>query len=87
MTPEPEKGSPGYEQRIKLPREVLCLPQRIAGQEEWTGRKLGPDDPEVRAATGFETVLAAERFERELRTLLDVYPYLFAFSLPCPAIV
>ena len=80
VTPEPEKGSPGYEERIKLPREILFLPQRIARQEKWTGRKLGPDDPDVRAATGFETVLAAERFERELRTLLDVYPYLFAMT-------
>ena len=42
----------------------------------WEERKLGPDDPDARVATGFETVRAAERFERELRALLDVYSHL-----------
>lgn len=80
ITPEPEKGSPGYERRIQLPREILFLPQRVPGQEKWTGRKLGPDDPDAKTVTGFQSVLPAERFERELRNLLDEYPYLAAIT-------
>ena len=53
LTPEPEKDSPGYEQRAKAPREILFLPQRVPSQEKWTGRKLGPDDADAPAATGF----------------------------------
>lgn len=80
VTPAPEPGTPGYDRRIKLPREILFLPQRIPGQEKWTGRKLGPDDPDARNFTGFQSVLPAEQFERELRALLDEYPYLAAIT-------
>ena len=80
ITPEPDKNSPGYEQRAKTPREVLFLPQRVPGQEKWTGRKLGPEDSEAPAATGFAKVLPAERFETELRSLLDIYPNLYALN-------
>jgi Xaa-Pro aminopeptidase len=80
VTPEPEKDSPGYEQRAKAPREVLLLPQRIPSQEKWTGRKLGPDDTDASAATGFPTIMPAERFEAELRSLLEIYPNLYAIT-------
>ncbi|HTQ58215.1 MAG TPA: Xaa-Pro peptidase family protein [Bryobacteraceae bacterium] len=50
---------------------ALFLPQRQPESEKWTGRKLGPDDPEVARISGFETVLPRERFESELRQQLD----------------
>jgi Xaa-Pro aminopeptidase len=80
VTPEPEKEAPGYDQRAKAPREILLVPQRILSQEKWTGRKLGPDDPDALAATGFATVMPAERFETELRSLLEIYPILYALT-------
>jgi len=80
LTPEPEKDSPGYDQRAKAPREILLLPQRVPSQEKWTGRKLGPDDAEAPATTGFGVVMAAERFESELRALLEIYPNLYALD-------
>ncbi len=80
LTPEPEKDSPGYEERAKAPREILLLPQRVPSQEKWTGRKLGPDDAEAAATTGFATVMPAERFESELRGLLEIYPNLYALE-------
>ena len=80
LTPEPRKEAPGYEQRAKAPREILLLPQRIPAQEKWTGRKLGPDDADAPGITGFAAVMPAERFESELRTLLEIYPSLYALD-------
>ena len=80
LTPEPDKAEPDYEARAKAPREILFLPQRVLQQEKWTGRKLGPSDPEAPALTGVATVLPAERFETELRALLDLYPNLYALT-------
>jgi Xaa-Pro aminopeptidase len=80
VTPEPEKDSPGYDQRAKAPREILLLPQRVPSQEKWTGRKLGPDDPDARSTTGFASVMPAERFESELHALLEIYPNLYALD-------
>lgn len=82
LTPEPDKAAPGYEQHAKAPREILFLPQRIPGEEKWTGRKLGPDDPEAASSTGFATVMPAERFEAELRSLLELYPNLYGLDAP-----
>lgn len=80
LTPAPDKDSPGFESRSKTPREILFLPQRIPANEKWTGRKLGPDDPNAVAATGISTVMPAERFESELRALLELYPNLYALD-------
>jgi Xaa-Pro aminopeptidase len=80
LTPEPDKSEPDYDQRAKAPREILFLPQRIISEEKWTGRKLGPSDPEAPTVTGITTVLPAERLETELRTLLDLYPNLYALT-------
>ena len=80
VTPESEKDAPGFEQRSKAPREILFLPQRIPSQEKWTGRKLGPGDSDAASVTGFATVMPAERFEAELRSLLELYPNLYALD-------
>jgi len=81
LTPEPDKNAPSYEQRAKAPREILFLPQRIPSEEKWTGRKLGPDDSEAPSSTRFTTVMPAERFEAELRSLLELYPNLYGLDL------
>jgi len=77
LTPEADQADPAYAQRAKLPREILFLPQRVPGMEKWTGRKLGPSDATAGAATGFSAILPAERFESELRQLLESYPNLY----------
>lgn len=79
ITPNPDKDEPAFATRSKAPREILFLPQRLLTEEKWTGRKLGPDDPTA-AATGFATVLPAERFETELKSLLDLYPNLYSVA-------
>jgi Xaa-Pro aminopeptidase len=80
VTPESAKDEPGYNERSKAPREILLLPQRILSQEKWTGRKSGPDDPDATATTGVSTVMAAERFETELHSLLEIYPNIYALN-------
>ena len=80
LTPEPEKTDPDYNERAAAPREILFLPQRVVSQEKWTGRKLGPNDSEAKSSTGVADVMAAERFEGELRKLLEIYPSIYALA-------
>jgi Xaa-Pro aminopeptidase len=58
-------------------QEILFLPKRLPSEEKWTGRKLGPDDSNVKQVTGFPNVMAAERFESEFRKLLEEYPKIY----------
>lgn len=80
ITPEPSKDEPDLGERSKLPREILFLPQRVPNSERWTGRKLGPSDPNVKDVSGFAIVLPAESFESELQKLLATYPRLLALT-------
>ncbi len=77
--PEDPKA-PGYTAKARLPREILFLPQRNPGQEKWTGRKLGPEDPNLREITGFDTVMPAEKFESELRNVLDAFTQIYTLK-------
>ena len=78
LAPLPEDPkAPGYAAKAKVPREILFLPERNAEQEKWTGRKLGPLDPDAKTATGFEAVMPAEKFESELAAVLEAYPRLY----------
>jgi len=75
-----DSQAPGYAARAKLPREILFLPERNPDREKWTGRKLGPGDETVRAVTGFETVMPAERFESELHAVLGAYARIYTLA-------
>jgi Xaa-Pro aminopeptidase len=81
MTSLPEdRASPGYAERAALPREILFLPRRNPDQEKWTGRKLGPEEPDAQRLTGFDMVLPAENFESEFHKMLAKYPRLYALK-------
>jgi Xaa-Pro aminopeptidase len=58
--------------------EVLFLPARNMTQEKWTGVKPGPDDPNLRDATGFDRVVTLDQIRSEL---LKVMPHSFATLL------
>jgi Xaa-Pro aminopeptidase len=62
------------------PQEILFLPRRNPEGEKWTGRKVGPDDPNLRERTGFEAVKPAESLETELRKILDRFPRLYTLT-------
>jgi len=46
--------------------DTLLIPQRDKKQEQWTGPKLAPGDPNVAAETGFESVVPVSSFEANL---------------------
>lgn len=50
--------------------EILFLPKRNYSQEQWTGPKLGPDDPKAAQLTGFERVESLDNLRDELVKLV-----------------
>jgi Xaa-Pro aminopeptidase len=50
--------------------EILFLPKRNFSQEQWTGPKLGPDDPKAIQSTGFERVESLDSLRDELVKLV-----------------
>src|SRR5260370_41578963 len=81
LAPLPDDAqAPGYAARERLPREILFLPERNPDQEKWTGRKIAPDEENVRANTGFDVVMPAEKFEAELRDMLQAYARIYTLT-------
>ena len=66
IPPMQERNSPVFDQVSALPREILYLPARDPKQEQWTGPKSGPYDPDIPDKTGFASVRPAEVFESDL---------------------
>jgi Xaa-Pro aminopeptidase len=60
--------------------EVLFLPRHKARRERFTGKRAAADDPNARAATGFDTVFGLEKFESQLDKALSAYEN--AYVLP-----
>lgn len=50
--------------------EILFLPPHNVSQEKWTGPKLGPDDADAKAVTGFDRVESLDNLSREINRLL-----------------
>src|SRR6185437_9495154 len=50
--------------------EILFLPKQNFSQEQWTGPKLGPDDPKAAQLTGFERVESLDNLRDELVKLV-----------------
>ncbi len=55
--------------------EVLFLPPTDRTQEKWTGPKLGPESPDLKAKTGFDRVVALDHMRD---ALIEVTPQPFA---------
>jgi len=50
--------------------EILFLPAHNKLEEKWTGPKLGPDDPNAAAQTGFDRVEVIDKLRDDLARLL-----------------
>ena len=50
--------------------EILFLPVHSSTQEKWTGPKLGADNPQATAITGFERVVNLDQMPAELSRIL-----------------
>jgi Xaa-Pro aminopeptidase len=51
--------------------EILFLPARNQSQEQWTGAKLAPENPDARGITGFDRVEVLDNLRSELVRLLS----------------
>jgi len=68
-----------------FPREILFLPPRNRARERWEGIRLGPDDPNVAASTGFEKVEPIALLRSRLEEFLKVFANLYVlFPSPGP---
>ena len=65
------------------PSEILFLPKRDLPQERWNGVRMGPDDPNIAAKTGFAAVEAAEKLRDRLAELTKSYHDVYTL-LPHP---
>ncbi len=68
----------------EIDREILFIPAHDFREEKWTGPKLGPDDPEASARTGFSTVKADSLFQSELLEALKTFPKIYTELTPQP---
>jgi len=75
--PKPGGGS-------ELEKEILFIPARNLFEEKWNGPKLGPDDPDTSARTGFSTVKAASLFQSDLLEALKAFPKIYTERTPQP---
>lgn len=60
-----------------FPGEILFLTPRNKSRERWEGIRIGPDDPDITAKTGFATVLPFASFAAKLEELLQVFPSVY----------
>jgi Xaa-Pro aminopeptidase len=74
-----DEGAPG-----ELGMEALYIPPRDRAQEKWTGPKLGPDDPDASARTGFATVRDSAQFAADLHAALKKFPKIYSELTPQP---
>ena len=70
--------------------EILFLPNHNVSQEQWTGPKLGPGDPNAPKATGFDRVESLDRMREELTRIapgprVSVYSDLPQYDETSPA--
>src|SRR2546423_7949807 len=63
--------------------EILFLPKRNYSQEQWTGPKLGSDDPKAAQVTGFERVESLDSLRDELVKLVPVRSKVYT-DVPAP---
>jgi Xaa-Pro aminopeptidase len=58
-------------------REILFLPQREPSHEAWTGPRLGPNDPEAAAASGFGEVRPLSELEKVVSEAIPERPRIY----------
>jgi Xaa-Pro aminopeptidase len=64
-------------------RDTLFLPARDPKQEQWTGPRPDPNDPDMAARTGFTAVRSADELPKKLESLIRQYHVIYTL-LPSP---
>ncbi len=83
LIPAPRAKGEGTS-RAALAREILFIPAHDYRQEKWTGPKLGPDDADAPALTGFAEVRSTALFQAELLEALKKLPKIYTELTPQP---
>ena len=78
------KAPKGANQAVELDKEILFIPAHDYRQERWTGPKLGPDDADAVARTGFPTVKSVTLFASELQEALKTFNKIYTEQTPQP---
>jgi len=68
----------------ELDKEILFIPARNLSEERWNGPKLGPEDPDASARTGFLFVKPASLFQSDLLEALKAFPKIYTELTPQP---
>jgi len=81
LVPKPAKRG---NQTPEIEKEILFIPPHDYRQEKWTGPKLGPEDADAAARTGFPTVRSVALFQSELQEALKSFPKIYTELTPQP---
>ncbi len=76
------KEAKGANQEVELEKEILFIPPHDYRHEKWTGPKLGPDDADASARTGFLTVKSTGLFPSELQDALKTFGKIYTEARP-----
>jgi len=68
----------------ELEKEILFIPARNLFMERWNGPRLGPDDPDATARTGFASVKPTSLFQSEFLEALKSFPKVYTELTPQP---
>jgi len=81
LVPQATKAQSG---EVEIEKEILFIPPHDYVQEKWMGPKLGPDDSEASARTGFATVRSNTLFQSELDNALKGFGKIYTEMTPQP---
>jgi Xaa-Pro aminopeptidase len=68
----------------ELAKEILFVPPHDYRREKYTGPKLGPEDADASARTGFPTVKSTTLFASELQEALKMFNKIYTEQTPQP---
>jgi Xaa-Pro aminopeptidase len=68
----------------EIEKEVLFIPAHNYQEEKWTGPKMGPDDADATARTGFPLAKPVSLFQSELLEALKTFPKIYTELTPQP---
>ena len=83
LVPKPPVG-PGRGASGEIGKEICFIPSHDYREEKWTGPKLGPDDTDAPARTGFPAVKSTSLFPAELQDALKSFPKIYTELTPQP---
>lgn len=78
------KAAKDASRAVEFDKEILFLPPHDYRREKYTGPKLGPDEPDASARTGFPAVKSTTLFASELEEALKTFTKIYTEQTPQP---